>query len=747
MPDPQIQALTVELGNLTRTMRDLVASSSKTLQAQVANQQAMLDQNEAISDFKDSLKRTTKLTKEQEKLEKEAIKAKKAELEAARKLQRAQANLQATQNKQNVSANALISAQNAAAKAAAIHRKAQGATQVALNNFNAATQTATTSLTSLAKSGTLANAALVWFGAALTAQKDQLLAQVKSNSGVIEGANSLAGALFEQQNTALKYRLAGDQFAAITNEARQMFNAMGGTSQGLKQLESTVDRLYVLTGGDAAAALEIATRGAKAFAEKGVNPTMFAMEAYTNDVVRLQKQTGLSTTAAIEFYNSINEDVDVIDQLRSARKEEREAILASQRAMLQQAIAVGMTTEQAREAAKMLNKMVAAKPLDRLKQAAKVRALSGAMGIAGGEEAAQAIIAGKRATAEQKQALMQFSQNAANAMDKMAGQGLGAEIFGTTLLEKLDLEQYYGKGSAFSTTMGDTLAKPIASVEAALKDISKDPLAKMVASLAGIYDQAKLILSGQHWLGPIAASIGVVAAYFLGGKFLGALGSAITSSMGRLSGLFGKVAPAAATTAATAAPAAAAAGGAMSKVAKVAKVAGIAGSALDVGLGVGDLMQGKAQTEMSGLDYISPMRWGMYAGDKVNKFAEDKLGGQSIGSKIYDMIHGDDVGKMLAPTPIKPKDSGAEAVKKTSQAAEELKKFAMSTADGVSQQVKKIDTSNDLLQKQTDMMEKQTELMEKQLIALTMTDKEKRDDATRSTLRRDNKFGSQYNYV
>jgi hypothetical protein len=76
-----------------------------------------------------------------------------------------------------------------------------------------------------------------------------------------------------------------------------------------------------------------------------------------------------------------------------------------------------------------------------------------------------------------------------------------------------------------------------------------------------------------------------------------------------------------------------------------------------------------------------------------------------------------------------------------------MKALAVTTADGVSIQVKKMDTSNDLLKKQTDMMERQTELMEKQLIAMTLTDKEKKDNTARSTLRKDNKFGSQYNYV
>ena len=83
--------------------------------------------------------------------------------------------------------------------------------------------------------------------------------------------------------------------------------------------------------------------------------------------------------------------------------------------------------------------------------------------------------------------------------------------------------------------------------------------------------------------------------------------------------------------------------------AKVAgKIAGIAGAVLDVGDGIMDLADGKRQTEMpSGWDMISPMRWGMWGGEKINQGAEWMLG-DSLGSKIYDWTHGDSA---VAATP------------------------------------------------------------------------------------------------
>lgn len=50
----------------------------------------------------------------------------------------------------------------------------------------------------------------------------------------------------------------------------------------------------------------------------------------------------------------------------------------------------------------------------------------------------------------------------------------------------------------------------------------------------------------------------------------------------------------------------------------LAKKAGVVGGALDVVLGISDLIDGKEQTSLEGWDYISPMRVGMYTGYQIN---------------------------------------------------------------------------------------------------------------------------------
>jgi hypothetical protein len=75
---------------------------------------------------------------------------------------------------------------------------------------------------------------------------------------------------------------------------------------------------------------------------------------------------------------------------------------------------------------------------------------------------------------------------------------------------------------------------------------------------------------------------------------------------------------------------------------------GLAGAALDVGMGVNDLLHGEAQTSLSGMDFLSPMKMGMFIGDKVNKGVEDVTGGKTVGSLITDVTSGSSTAKAQA---------------------------------------------------------------------------------------------------
>lgn len=84
---------------------------------------------------------------------------------------------------------------------------------------------------------------------------------------------------------------------------------------------------------------------------------------------------------------------------------------------------------------------------------------------------------------------------------------------------------------------------------------------------------------------------------------------------------------------------------AMSGAGKIFGKLGIVGSVFDAGDGILDLLDGKQQTELSGFDWLSPMRLGMWVGEKINKNID-----------IYDMINGDRDAELIkwAATPVNP---------------------------------------------------------------------------------------------
>ena len=669
--DPELQQFYSNIKAMAQSMRELVTAQSNTTAANIANAAAVARQTTELELYERGLIKGRKLNAQQQELLKKALAAKKKELQADKDLEKSQKNqidilksqTASQQSKVDAATNVIFAQKTQAASA-----KESAKTSDTLER----------SFGRLQKSTDLANASLVWFGAALVQQGKQLVAQYKATSGSVEDASGtfgIFGSLLSQQNEALKRGVSGEDLQKISAASRQTINAMGGTDAAFKQLDPIIDKFRIMTLSNVEA-LKLATQSTEYFTKSGVKPTTDDLELYRKSLFGLTNQTGMSTQQASEYFKSMAEDADTVTLLRKARAGERDGILASQRAMMQNAIAVGMSSTQAKEATKMLQSMAAAKPIDRLKQAAKIRAFGGAMGIAGSEEAAQGVAAGSRATDQQKQAIMDFHQSATNAMDQSASQGMAAEIFATSLASKLDLEKYLGDNSPFSTSLGDAL-KPLTNTVEKYVDattVTQGKIAGDATLAAGIVTQ---IATGNTYLGLIAAGVGVIAARLIGGKlmdaafdklgskiggktgdtiskFLGTGESVAGKATGKLGEKVGTLADAMAKAdkmtlvskeAQAAGEVASKGGSLMSKVGTVAKVGGkalgAAGLVLDAGQGVNDLMNGKRQTELSGTDYISPVRWGMRAGEAINKTAEKLMGGESIGSKLYDLFNED----------------------------------------------------------------------------------------------------------
>lgn len=527
---------------------------------------------------------------------------------------------------------------------------------------------------------------------------------------------------------------------AIRSSQRGLFEFTDGLKVAEKEFGNTII--------DAKERSELARKNMELMSASGIRARSQDAVAFKNDMERIRLTTGESYEDFQKNIGSIAQDEDVRAQLKAATSEqERRAILEGISAQYAQNRAMGMTSEEATKAAKALSKLAGEKPLERFKKAAKLRAFGAAMGMGGeANRLADLEIKGKRRTAQENQ---EYQQIAGQMSERLTQTGTGSyegEIFATQLADKLQLEQMLGPSSPFNNTLG-AATKPL---EEASKTLDRFP------------DALNKTMSEIHTMWSAVANNDILTT--AGGVGLGIAGTKYGGSI--LSSLFGGGAAASKGAGALAQGASGA-----SKFGSLAKGAGVAGAALDVGMGINDLANGKAQESMSGLDLISPMRWGMFVGDKINKGMEGILG-DSLGSKIYDWTHGDENAAMTTPLatvakkkeppvdqpptaeikkkePVAPVPPTVEQSKATEkEKAEAVKQDAAeATAVNSKEQVKKLDTSNDLLQQIAETTQRQVELSEKQLVALTLSETERADSQTRSNLRKDNRFGSQYGYA
>lgn len=718
MADVNISEFTASLKEATNAARELARQHSNMIRTASREQSdALHDINEATANYVDTITKGVKLSEKELKLKRDVIAEDRKHQKLLKEVNDLTADL----------AKAIKDHGEASAEASAIQERLTAKTKLkdaASSRLSKKTNALEGAIGKLSKGAKTSSTALTWFASTLTTQGRQLIKQYQAAGGVIEGSGGLFSSLFGQQMDALKLGITGEDLQKISSAHRQTINSMGGTEQAFKELNPAVKRFLILTG-DNNKAVEMAAKAAQHFAMNGVQPSSNAVNRYTNDLVEMHRRTGMGIEQAAVLYDSVAEDIESRDILRAARADEREAILASQRALINQAIAAGMSAEQAKEAAKMLNKMVAAKPLDRLKQAAKIRAMGGAMGIAGAEEAAQAVIAGKRATPAQQQAMSKFGQDMANAMDKSASQGLGTEIFASTLLEKMGLDEQYGKGSPFSTSMGESL-KPVQGALNNLKDISNDKMGQMVGELIHIKGMLGTILSGNMF----------------GGVIISAVAAGLTSIFGRglldkLGGLVGRGGPTGGDR-----------GGKAGKAGKAGKLLKSAGKGGLLGLGVmgAQALAGEDSTvgKVLNSNTVSGAGYGAMVGSVipgVGTLVGGAVGGAIGGAMdIYDWAS--KPSEMTPMTAQQRKDVGGELAD-----GEEFKAAALSTADGITKQLAQMDTSNAMLKQLTELAQRQLDLTEKQLVAATLSEREKTDVNNRSKLMQGNKFGSSYNYV
>lgn len=516
-----------QIAALITSLNNLVAAQSQATRAVHDMTNSAHQASDEISDLARAGAGGRKLTEEEIKLKAKLIEAINHEVSASRRKTQAEealAALNAERAKQTRDERRLSTASFRQQHTAALNNV------ISARSNHAATQSATASLRTgfVASVSKAVSSLATWvgllakIGTSLLGFNKTFMDATTKSGGVIEESTGNFDQGMSQWITSLGMStgIQGDIALGLLAENRQMVNAVGGISNAIHLTGDSIMSMRGFYGGleeSMKATLGIMTE----FATKGVQPTTDALNAYNKDLTMLSMQTGMAPTAINAMIDAIADDTESIHLLRSAREGERGALLASERALLKNNIALGMSAKQAEEAAKMLNKMVAQKPLDRLKQAAKMRAMGAAMGL-GSEAAAaaKAVEAGPRATAEQRADLNSFNIQMTGMVDQSAQQGMAQELFVTEMLGKLDMNEYYGPSSPFSATLGNIQAVSTEILSANYKSSSDSTIVAVnnVADISlGILDT---IISGQlAWNELIQATrfIGILIKDFISG--------------------------------------------------------------------------------------------------------------------------------------------------------------------------------------------------------------------------------------
>lgn len=499
-----------------------------------------------------------------------------------------------------------------------------------------------------------------------------------------EIATGISLAWTDYFSTKPRFGLDAKEYAELITANRQAVLASGGLVHNFNLLQEGQSQ-YFDRIGDLGATTKYTQEQMSIFARSGIKPTMADVSLLGASFTKLQKLAGLTSVQMNALVSDVVEDESTITLLRATTSEnERRAIVEGTTRRIAENVALGMTTEQAKAAAKALNKLAGKGPLERFKDAAKMQAMGAALGVSGGGEAAAIHRKGARATQAEKDQLQDYLSQISNAIGTSKTGSQGFEFMVDSMAEKLNIKPML-------EPLNTTLAQSVAATDAAQK------------SLGDIGENTKRSMNWlQHIYGALTSSGAKVVGGAVGGAvdLMSGVGGNILSGLAGagLKGLFGAGAGAATAGTATAATAATAGAGAAGLTA-----AAVAGS-VAVLAATGAASYGLTRLVDKGIEKIS----GQGMSERVSRWFE------SDAEKAANAM----MAQSISPS-------------KTTTAATSP---VQQTADGITKQVDKMNETNTFLKQLTETADKQLDVAEKQLAAALLTEKQKTSGEFRSGL-------------
>jgi hypothetical protein len=449
----EIQALTQQMKLLTDGMKHLIGAQSQITRSTVNYSQVVKDATNNLEDFESDLQKQGSVSKEQARIQRQLLDAKRDEIRLLKQIEQEKAELARLDRDL---AAAVISATEHLNRTTQVRSNlADSRVQLtaAQNEINSLTSSFKTFGASLGGAGKFLNVFVGILGTVANAVGGYFTtvreAAVASAGVIEETSGSFDAGMDHWIRTLARTGVDPKEFIALSAANRQMINSMGGMQSVIDEQTPIVKRMSGLYGDMAKSWKE--TQGIMtSFANVGVKPTTRALMDYNTDLDMLARTTGMLGPEMNSLFKNLASDADSIDILRAARQGERESILANQRALYISNRALGMTAEQAEQASKMLNKMVAAKPLERFKQAARLRAMGALMGV---DTSAAANELMKAKGQQNIGTINEGMTKVATAMGSAAQKGVQAELITSVAAEKLGFDELR---AAFDTNLSVT---------------------------------------------------------------------------------------------------------------------------------------------------------------------------------------------------------------------------------------------------------------------------------------------------
>lgn len=342
-------------------------------------------------------------------------------------------------------------------------------------------------------------------------------------------------------NAAAAYGVTTDMLMRVQNEYTQSLLAANRAVGGLRgSAKNTLEEfgtlrksLYDVTGSyDEALKVFGATREMMSFAGVHLSSKEFVkMMKSKGGMIDSMKTLAAITNKSFEEIAQMNiqllKDRDMRFTMLALDERQRQNRIKEITQYQTLLVAKGMEAEQALQAAanlEKLNKMIS--PKERLKQAARIRGLSGALGIGGGDRAmALAMKPPSKWNEQDKIFMQQFATDLESKMGKLYGGSVPEQLVGGAFMEKMGGELYDNIIATQSTAGYEGRVLPAAAVEQI--SIQRNQLSQgqqTLANVKGIFESLTAWGgdSGIFLAGAAAAGIGsIVVQLGMANRFLG----------------------------------------------------------------------------------------------------------------------------------------------------------------------------------------------------------------------------------